>query len=93
MTQQRNVKMTLFGGRPERKACEELAEHLGVAAHVQSPGFVEGWSKVPPDLFVLVSRHEGLCMVVLEAMNAGIPVSAKVVGGWRTTRTTRCCDS
>jgi glycosyltransferase involved in cell wall biosynthesis len=79
--EQCNVTLTLFGEGPERQACQELAARLGVAQQVRFPGFVEHWSSMPADLFVLVSRHEGLCIVVLEAMHAGIPVAASVVGG------------
>jgi glycosyltransferase involved in cell wall biosynthesis len=81
LRQQRNVKMTLFGEGPERQKCEGLADRLGVSAHVRFPGFVEKWFSMPADLFVLVSKHEGLCIVVLEAMHAGIPIAANVVGG------------
>jgi glycosyltransferase involved in cell wall biosynthesis len=77
----RNVTMTLYGEGPEREACQELAQRLGVLARVEFPGYIADWTGRPADLFVLASRHEGLCMVVLEAMHAGVPVAAAVVGG------------
>jgi glycosyltransferase involved in cell wall biosynthesis len=77
----RDVTMTLYGEGPEREVCQELAHKLGVTPRVQFPGYVADWARRPADLFVLASRHEGLCMVVLEAMHAGVPVAATVVGG------------
>ncbi len=83
LRKQRDVRLTLYGDGPERKACEALAARLGILDRVEFPGFVENWARRPADLFVLPSRHEGLCMVVLEAMHAGIPVLAHVTGGMR----------
>ena len=79
----RKVSLTLFGEGPEREAYESLARRLGVAAHVHFAGYVADWSRNAADLFVLASKHEGLCMVVLEAMHAGIPVAAPIIGGLR----------
>jgi glycosyltransferase involved in cell wall biosynthesis len=77
------VSLTLFGEGPEREAYESLARRLGVAASVRFAGFDSDWSRSAADLFVLASKHEGLCMVVLEAMHAGIPVAAPLIGGLR----------
>jgi glycosyltransferase involved in cell wall biosynthesis len=79
----RRVSLTLFGEGPEREAYESLARQLGVAASVRFAGFDSDWSRGAADLFVLASKHEGLCMVVLEAMHAGIPVAAPLIGGLR----------
>ncbi len=75
------VKLTLYGEGSERASCQQLATRLEVGSHAEFPGFVENWASLPADVFVLVSRHEGLCMAALEAMHAGIPVIAPVVGG------------
>jgi glycosyltransferase involved in cell wall biosynthesis len=80
---QRNVMLTLYGDGPERRACEELATRLNIGTRVVFAGFVPGWARQPADLFVLTSNHEGLCIVVLEAMHAGIPVIAPLIGGLR----------
>ncbi len=53
----------------------------GVADRVEFPGFAPNWASRRADLFVLSSHHEGLCLVVLEAMQAGIPVAAPIIGG------------
>jgi glycosyltransferase involved in cell wall biosynthesis len=79
----RDVRLTLYGDGPERDACERLARDLGVGESVRFAGFAADWSTRPADLFALASRHEGLCIVTLEAMHAGIPVAAPVVGGLR----------
>ena len=75
------VRLTLYGDGPQRAACQALACRLGVASIIEFPGFVADWSRRPADLFVLASRHEGLCIVALQAMHAGIPVVAPIVGG------------
>lgn len=77
----RKVKLTLYGDGPERNACEALAVRLDIADSVRFAGFVPDWPTHEADLFVLPSRHEGLCLVVLEAMHAGIPVAAPIIGG------------
>jgi glycosyltransferase involved in cell wall biosynthesis len=77
----KNVTLTLYGDGPEREACEALAARLGIAPCVHFAGFVQDWPERPADLFVLASKHEGLCLVALEAMHAGIPVLAPLIGG------------
>lgn len=77
----KDVTLTLYGDGPEREACEALAARLGIAPCVHFAGFVQDWPERPADLFVLASKHEGLCIVALEAMHAGIPVLAPLIGG------------
>jgi glycosyltransferase involved in cell wall biosynthesis len=79
----RDVTLTLYGDGPERARCEALVAELGIGARVCFPGFVPDWWKSPADLFLLASAHEGVCIVALEAMHAGIPVAAPLVGGLR----------
>jgi glycosyltransferase involved in cell wall biosynthesis len=77
------VTLTLYGEGPLREECRALAVRLGIADRVRFPGFVQDWPSRPAGLFMLASRHEGLCIAVLEAMHAGIPVAAPLIGGLR----------
>jgi glycosyltransferase involved in cell wall biosynthesis len=76
------VELTLLGEGPERAACVALAAQLGVEDRVRIPGYAADWMRSGTyDLFVLGSRHEGLCIAVLEAMSRGMGVVAPRIGG------------
>ena len=77
------VRLLLMGDGTLRKELEDQAEQEGVASHVR---FLGARADVPEvlqllDLFVLPSLREGLPLVLLEAMAAGIPIVATDVGG------------
>jgi glycosyltransferase involved in cell wall biosynthesis len=81
------VELVLVGDGPERSALERRAEELGVRGRV---AFLGDRSDVPAllpsfDVYVQPSRYEGLCLAVLEAQAAGVPVVATPVGGIRDT--------
>jgi glycosyltransferase involved in cell wall biosynthesis len=84
--------LTLYGEGPELPACRALVERLGLGDQVDMPGFRDGWWREGHDLFVLPSRHEGLCIVALEAMNAAIPVVAPLIGGLRDYASPECVE-
>jgi glycosyltransferase involved in cell wall biosynthesis len=74
--------LVLVGDGPERTALETLARRLGVADRLVVTGWVEqARSHLSTfDLFALPSRWEGMPLVILEAMFAGLPVVASDVG-------------
>jgi glycosyltransferase involved in cell wall biosynthesis len=73
-----SATLVILGVGPERPDLEQLARDLGIDAHVRFPGFVENpWAAMgKADVFVLSSRHEGLPLVVAEAVACGLPVVA-----------------
>jgi glycosyltransferase involved in cell wall biosynthesis len=81
------ARLVLVGSGPCEHALRARAANLGVADRVHFAG------RLPPDevrlqlrasdVFALVSTHEGFSHVLLEAMQAGVPVLATDVGGNR----------
>jgi glycosyltransferase involved in cell wall biosynthesis len=78
-------ELDVVGDGPERTRLESLAAELGVASRVTFHGGVPrervGRVLATSDALVLASDYEGLPHVVLEALAAGTPVVAPVVGG------------
>lgn len=78
-----DVHLVLVGDGPERVALEGLVDQLDLRQGVT----MTGWSPEAPalmrsfDVLAVPSRWEGLPLVVLEAMLAGVPVIATPVGG------------
>lgn len=79
-----NVKLWL-GGDGVLDEVHARATALGVAAHVETLGWVRGEAKhdllARASVYVLPSYNEGLPVSVLEAMAAGLPVVSTPVGG------------
>jgi glycosyltransferase involved in cell wall biosynthesis len=76
------VSAEIFGDGPLRQELETLAMERGVTELVDFRGFVaRWWEHSLANIFAVTSLHEGLCMVALEAMWAGIPVIAPSIGG------------
>jgi len=75
----------VLAGSGEVDAARALAEELGVAGSVETPGWILGEDKArllrEASVFTLPSHYEALPMSVLEAMAAGLPVVATRVGG------------
>uniref|UniRef100_A0A832A831 Glycosyltransferase n=1 Tax=Desulfacinum infernum TaxID=35837 RepID=A0A832A831_9BACT len=74
----RPCRLVILGRGKKRVALEKLAHELGVAAHVDFPGFVENpyTYMAKASVFVLSSTVEGLPVVLMEAMAVGTPVVA-----------------
>jgi len=77
-----DATLVLVGDGPERGALEALAAELGVAERLLVTGWTESARRWLPtfDAFALPSLWEGMPLVILEAMHAGLPVVANDVG-------------
>jgi len=78
----RRVKFVIVGDGPLREELEHLVASRGAGGDIVFTGYQSDVYKLLAtfDLFVLPSVKEGLPMVLLEAMAAGIPVIATRVG-------------
>ena len=72
----RPARLVVLGEGKRRPQLLSLARRLGVAEHVDFPGFVDNpyAFMARASLFVLSSRYEGLANVLIEAMACGCPV-------------------
>jgi glycosyltransferase involved in cell wall biosynthesis len=79
----KDVRLVILGEGGERGRLEKMAEELGLGGRVLMPGYVAdaGHYFSLFGAFAIPSFTEGLPMVLLEAMAAGIPVVATKVGG------------
>ena len=80
-----SVQVLLVGDGPERPALEREAERIGLGDRLHFLGFV-AHDRLPAvlahaDLLVLPSLYEELGTVLLEAMQAGLPIVASKTGG------------
>lgn len=77
-----DVRLTILGDGDRRAQLTALAAALGVSDLVSMPGFTPNWwTSGDHTAFLLTSTHEGLCIVAVEAMWAGLPVIAPRIGG------------
>jgi glycosyltransferase involved in cell wall biosynthesis len=77
------VELWVAGDGPLLSHLEEQATQLGIAGQVRFLGFVENIPALlaDVDLMLVPSDHEGMPMVVLEAMRQRVLVIAHAVGG------------
>jgi glycosyltransferase involved in cell wall biosynthesis len=77
------VRLIILGEGGERGSLEAQVRALGLEDRVLMPGYVENAKRYLSLFrgFVLSSFTEGLPMVILEAMQAGVPIVATRVGG------------
>lgn len=76
-------KLVIVGDGPLRRSLEHLAEEQGIAADTLFLGARADVFDVMStfDILALPSLHEGVPMVLLEAMAVGVPIVASNVGG------------
>lgn len=81
--QLKGALFVIFGEGDERAALEKLIKDCGLERKIFLVGSVDNASQLLPsfDTFVLPSRKEGLPYVILEAMQAHVPIIATRVGG------------
>lgn len=73
----------IVGDGPDLMSVQSQVESLGLMDRVSLPGHLSDVPNMLSDaqIFVLLSRWEGLPLSILEAMRAGLPVIASDVGG------------
>jgi len=79
------AKLDVYGDGPQKAAIEALLAERGLLDHVTLHGYRADWltQAIEADIFLNLSEAEGFCIVVAEAMLAGLPVVAVDVGGIR----------
>lgn len=79
------ARMTVAGSGPEREKLAELAQALGLAAHVTFTGRLDndriGALYQHADLFLNPSLVDNMPISILEALASGVPVVSTNVGG------------
>lgn len=82
-SERNTLQFCIIGEGPEKKNLQEKIIHAGLGQTIFLLPFLDNASTYLPafDLFVLPSRKEGLPYVLIEAMQAGLPLVATKVGG------------
>lgn len=78
-----DLTVSMIGDGPDREELEARTRRNGAGAGVRWHGRIPDAARLFSafDVFVLSSRTEGTPLVLLEAMDAGVPVVATAVGG------------
>jgi glycosyltransferase involved in cell wall biosynthesis len=80
-----DATLDIYGDGLERQAIETVIVARGLQDHVHLHGYRADWvtQAASADIFLNLAEAEGFCIVVAEAMTAGLPVIAVDVGGVR----------
>jgi len=80
-----DAELLLVGDGPERGRLQSLSGHLGLSEKVHFLGFRKdaGAIMAAADLVVLSSHREGFPLVMVEALQLGVPVVSTAVSGVR----------
>ncbi len=78
-----HAELRIVGGGPLENELKEQVRKAGLDSRIRIEGLNHGIAQVlrELDIFVLSSTSEGLPLVILEAMAAGLPVVSTRVGG------------
>jgi glycosyltransferase involved in cell wall biosynthesis len=79
----RDCLLVIVGDGPERDLITRTIRELGLGASVRLTGFTDDVPRhlASFDLFLQLSREEGLSLTILEAAATGVPIIASDVGG------------
>lgn len=77
------ARLVIAGEGPERDKLESLVSRLRLQDHVMFAGFVREVPRLMPRFraMLITSHTEGIPIVLLEALTAGMPVISMAVGG------------
>ena len=78
-----NIKYIICGSGRLREDLERYAEELGIKSQVMFLGYRSDVNEIccASDLFIFMSRHEGLPVALLEAMSCGLPAISSNIRG------------
>jgi glycosyltransferase involved in cell wall biosynthesis len=84
MPEMPDLHLLMVGDGPQRAVLQQRLENVGLGSRVTWLGEVEATQFMPAmDMFTLPSRYEGFAYVLIEALQAGLPIVATPVGGAR----------
>lgn len=81
----RKIHVDFYGEGPERPVLEDLVRELGLSGNISFVGAVPNRDiykyLAKENIYILMSKNEGLPISIIEAMRAGLPAIASRVSG------------